>query len=68
MILYSTEPSSIVMEQVIGRCWRPGQTGHLQIMPLIVKGSVDETIWMALQNKMEYTSLVKLLLEHLRAG
>ena len=66
MIIYSAEVSSIVMEQVIGRCWRPGQTGHLQILPLLVPHSVDSDLWGALQNKMEYTSLVKLLLAHLK--
>ena len=66
MIIYSAEVSSIVMEQVIGRCWRPGQTGHLQILPLLVPHSVDSDLWGALRNKMEYTSLVKLLLAHLK--
>ena len=66
LILFSAELSTIVWEQMLGRVWRPGQKGAVQVLPLVAERSVDSLIYNGLKYKMEATGLVKLLLEYLK--
>lgn len=65
MILYSFEPSVIAYTQMLGRIWRIGQSGLVQILPLTASRTVDEVMLAALKAKKDGVDLAKLIRESL---
>ena len=65
IILYGLPLSSILMEQMIGRVWRAGQTGHVQIVPLLAAGTVEPVLWEGLKKKASDVDLARLVGQHL---
>jgi SNF2 family DNA or RNA helicase len=63
LILYSLEPSSIAYRQTIGRVWRMGQTGHVQIITLLAENTVDGRLLDGLKRNLDSTDLGKYLME-----
>ncbi len=66
LIFYSLEYSYIAYQQMFGRFFRIGLDHVTQVMPLLCKGTTDEVVWKALQDKVENEDLAKLLLQSLR--
>lgn len=64
MIFYSFEPSTIAFRQAIGRVWRIGQTGHVQMIPLMAEGTVDEKMFRGLQLGLDGVDLARYALEN----
>lgn len=63
LIFYSFEPSVIAFRQMIGRVWRIGQTGHVQMIPLIAERTVDETMYQGLCAGLDGVDLAKYALQ-----
>lgn len=57
MIFYTLDYSYIKYNQMLHRIWRMGQTDDVQIDVLIHKGSIEENIWHAVQNKEKLAQL-----------
>ena len=57
LILFSLSQSVIQDEQMRGRVWRPGQTGHVQILPLLIKGTLDMEQYAGLRVKRDISHL-----------
>ena len=68
LVRYSLNPSTIVEEQLVSRCWRPPRTTPLQVVTLICRNTVDGIMDDALKNKMKTTGLIRMLKRHLRGG
>lgn len=63
LIFYSFEPSTIAFRQMIGRVWRIGQTGHVQMIPLMAEGTVDERMYQGLQDGLDGVDLARYALQ-----
>ena len=63
LILSSLDPSVITFQQVVGRVWRAGQTGHVQILPLIAENTIDAKLYAGLQQGLDSVALARLLAE-----
>lgn len=59
LINYSFEPSNIVWQQLVGRVWRMGQTGHVQILSLLAENTLDGDLYRGLRENMEEGDLAK---------
>lgn len=66
LILYSLEFSYIAYQQMVGRVYRIGTTTHVQILPLLAAGTIDEIVYQALIDKADTVDLAKLLLKSVR--
>lgn len=63
LILYDLPLSIIEYEQMVGRVWRSGQLGHVQVLPLIARGTVDERIWQSLQQKHSQADILRQIMQ-----
>lgn len=63
LILYGLPFSSILLEQMIGRVWRAGQTGHVQILPLLANDTLEVPLWSALKRKLSDVDILRILEE-----
>lgn len=63
LIYYSFDPSIIAWRQMIGRVWRIGQTGHVQMIPLMAEGTVDERMYQGLCSGLDGVDLAKYALQ-----
>lgn len=64
MIFYSFEASCIAFRQMIGRGWRIGQTGHLQMIPLMAENTVDIRLYQGLCAGLDGVDLARYALEN----
>ena len=53
IIFYTLDYSFIKYKQMIHRCWRLGQKKETKIVILQYKGTVEEQIWLAVQDKQK---------------
>lgn len=63
LIFYSWEPSVIAFRQMIGRVWRIGQTGHVQMIPLMAEQTIDVRLYQGLQSGLDGVDLARYALE-----
>lgn len=63
LIFYSFEPSVIAFRQMIGRVWRIGTTGHVQMLPLLADGTVDVKTYKGLCDGLDGVDLARYALE-----
>lgn len=66
LILYSLPLSSILLEQMRGRVWRAGQTGHVLIQPLLAEDTLEPPLWEALLRKASDVDLARILSEEIK--
>lgn len=63
VIYYSFEPSVIAWRQMIGRTWRIGQMGHVQMIPLMAENTVDERMYRGLCLGLDGVDLARYALQ-----
>lgn len=68
LILYSLDPSVIRDEQMRGRVWRPGQTGHVQILPLLANDTLDWVLYQGLRAKADAVDMARRIARAVRKG
>lgn len=61
LILYSLNPSTIDLRQMIGRVYRIGQTTNVQVLPLLAENTVDVRLWHGLKLNLEHVELARYL-------
>lgn len=66
LIFYSWEPSVIAFRQMIGRVFRIGVTTHVQMIPLMAEGTIDERLYQGLCSGLDGVDLAKYALEQNR--
>lgn len=59
LILYSLDPSTITYRQVVGRVWRLGQTGHVQIITFLAENTVEGKLYEGLKQGLDDVDLAK---------
>lgn len=57
MIFYTLDYSFIKFDQMLHRVWRKGQENEVNIDVLLFKGSIESTIWKAVQTKQTFSDL-----------
>lgn len=57
MIFYTLDYSFIKFDQMLHRVWRKGQESEVNIDVLLFKGSIESTIWKAVQTKQTFSDL-----------
>lgn len=63
LIFYSFEPSTIAFRQAMGRVWRIGQTGHVQMIPLMAENTIDVRLYQGLCSGLDGVDLARYALE-----
>lgn len=66
LIFYSLEHSYIAYQQMFGRFFRIGLDHVTQVLVLTCNGTVDEPLWIGLQNKADDDDMARLLRESLK--
>lgn len=61
LILCSLDPSVISFQQVLGRVWRAGQKGHVQVLPLLASGTLDVALYNGLKMGCDSMRMARLL-------
>jgi SNF2 family DNA or RNA helicase len=61
LIFYSFEPSVIAFRQMWGRVFRIGTTTHVQILPVLASGTIDESLWTGLNAGLDAVNLAKFI-------
>jgi SNF2 family DNA or RNA helicase len=61
LVLYSLNPSTIDLRQMIGRVYRIGQTTNVQVLPLLAENTVDVRLWEGLKLNLERVELARYL-------